>query len=757
MSHRELLSISIFILLFHFWNPNDLYSSSLSGYLIDSETGEKLYEGNVYLKDSKLGLSTNKAGYFYIGNITPGSYVLVAEFIGYQKSEIELSIGYDENIKQNIELTAAVINMEQIVFEQSVSDRVVKNPGNTVNTNPFDLRFMTEFAQPDLIRKIQMTPGIVSVSDYSTGMYIRGSDDDHNLILYDDMIVYNPSHLFGVFSSFITDALKSSKLTKSAYSAKYGGRMGSVLDIQSREGNSKKWEGSISTSVFSTDCVISGPGPGRSGYLLAVRRTHLDPVLNYFDLPSYYFWDMQSQIYYDFCNGDKIIISSYAGGDRLQEDDDDLYYDIDWHNLNFSMRWTHVISPQIISYLKTSTSNFIIKHKHRIDADDNLLNFYNNLEGDNCINELSLKNDYSYYYSNDAALNFGFEINKVKVDYNETTEDEKLWDLTSNSFNGGLFSELEWSINNQFFIQPGLRLNYFHDLISSYKFQLAPRFLMEFTPDRENLFSLSYGRFYQTMFTIQHEHMPIKVVNLWFSIDDSVKPGISDSYTVGWQKKIRFMSDDYVFSTDFYYKEMNNLLDFRDKADSFSNGVKIKDIFTSGSAYSYGAEIMISKNKGRFNGNLSYTLSRVKKKSRNGEKEFSPYWDIPHTIKGDMNYHFNNSFSVGTDIVYACGRPYENSYFYILQYDDGSEVYVKEYGNKDGKRYPNYFRWDISANYSWFFSEGKMLLLNLTLTNVTNHKNIQEFYNEKVENGRIVRDQFNMFPFVPSFRINYSF
>jgi len=292
---------TVVLLILFITSVSSIYSATISGYIRDKYDGEAIYDSNIILTDTKYGTVSNVDGYYALTSIPRGNYKIKVMFTGFKGFEKEVKI-YDkyQNIRLDIKLEEETYEIDEVEIEVDAeeSSEMVKNIRvSTLKINPRKLKTNVSFIQPDLFRVLKTLPGVISTSDYSTGLFVRGGQDDHNLILYDEITVYNPSHMFGIFSTFMTDALRDTKLIKSAYPAEYGGRLGAVLDVKSRDGNKEVFEGDLSLSIFATEAIVSGPFFSDGGFLLAGRRTHLEPILNFMsdsfdrDMPDYYFWE----------------------------------------------------------------------------------------------------------------------------------------------------------------------------------------------------------------------------------------------------------------------------------------------------------------------------------------------------------------------------------------------------------------------------------------------------------------------------------
>lgn len=734
-----------------------LNSATISGHVKDSSSNEAVADVNVYIEGTTLGSATNINGYFVISNIPQGRHKFVASALGYKLFTKEVIFERDQSRKVEIKLYPEAIELEGIDIvvegEGEHTEEVMNIRTGQLKIKPRDIKTSATFIQPDLFRSIQTLPGVVSVSDYSTGLYVRGGNNDHNLILYDEIPVYNPSHLFGVFSTFITDALRDSKLIKSAYPAEYGGRLGSVLDIRSRDGNKEKFEGNISASLFAGEGVVTGPVFG-GGFLIAARRSYIDPILRMLgdEYPSYYFWDGQGQLYKDFGTDDRLIFSTYLGSDDLEFNQFDM--NMGWGNDTYALRWRHIFSPKLYSNSKLSYSSF----KINMDA-------FGSFKYRNEIGDVSLKNTTEYFATNDLIYKTGFEVQRFFIRYDQEFAGTELMDIEGNYYIYSLFFEGSKTWNSKFTVKPGIRFEHCAILNDAFRLTASPRLSLKYMINDFSSVTLSGGRYFQNLFTVQQENQSLQIVDNWFPIDDSVDPGICDNAALGYETTKRIAGGDYKFTIEGYYKYMQNLQNWKETTsatDDIIEEMVIDSNFVNSYAHAYGIELMVERQLGKFNGNMSYTYGKVVKTIDDPyEKadEFDAHWDVPHSFKTSLNYNINKKWSFGTIITYSSGRPYtENIGYYTEILEDGTENIVPIKGGRNKMRYPDYFRWDISANYTWFYKNGSKLLLNLSVLNLTNRENVQSYiYDERDENDTVVKDVFPMLPILPSIRLSYTF
>jgi len=731
-------------------------AATISGFVRDANTSEAVFDVNVYIEGTSYGTATNMNGYFVISGLKSGGISVVASSIGYVTYRESFVLLSESSKKVDIRLEPETLELEELnisIAADEFPDEVMNIRTGQLKLKPRDIKTSATFIQPDLFRSIQALPGVVSVSDYSTGLYVRGGNSDHNLILYDEIPVYNPSHLFGVFSSFITDALRDSKLIKSAYPAEYGGRLGSVLDIRSRDGNREKFEGNISASLFAGEGVVTGPVYD-GGFLIAARRSYIDPILKMLgdEYPSYYFWDGQGQVYQDFGNDDRLIFSTYVGSDVLSFNQFDM--DMSWGNNTYALRYRHIFSPKLYSNFKLSYSSFFIN----MDA-------FDSFQYENEIGDISLKNSNEYFYSNDLVIKSGLEVQRFFIRYNQSFGDIEMMDIDGSYYIYSVFGDMTKTWNSKFTLKPGLRFEYNPMLNDDFKIIASPRLSLKYMFSDFSSITLSGGRYFQSLFTVQQENQSLQIVDNWFPIDDSVDPGICDNFALGYETTRRIGGGDYKFTVEGYYKYMQNLQNWKESTsttDDVIEDMEVGKYFINSFAHAYGIELMAERQFGSLNGNVSYTYGKVLKTIDDPLEEedtFDAHWDVPQSFKTSVNYNLNKKWSFGSVLTYSSGRPYtENIGYYVEVQEDGNEHVVAINGKRNRMRYPDYFRWDISANYTWFYKSGSKLLLNLSVLNLTNRENVQSYvYDENEESNMIEKSVFPMLPILPSIRLSYSF
>ena len=337
------------ILLSSFFSLVFSQNGIISGFVSDSSSGEALIGANVMLQETGQGMATDMNGYYIIQDIKAGNYTIMVSYVGFNTKRISLSIKQGDSKKIDINLAEEVVELSQIEVTAEKIQRRDNIQPSKINLSPRMMKSAPALAEPDLFRTIQALPGVLTTSEFSTGLVIRGGNTDQNLILLDGITVYNPSHLGGIFSNFIVDGVKEAELIKGAYNAEYGGRLSAVLNVISREGNRKKFKGKANLSLLSAQTTIEGPSY-KGAWLLSGRRTYFDillpKVLPAAPIPPYYFYDIQSHIFSDLTSRDRLSISFYNGIDDLLFDTFGL--EARWGNNTLSAHYRRVFSERVI-------------------------------------------------------------------------------------------------------------------------------------------------------------------------------------------------------------------------------------------------------------------------------------------------------------------------------------------------------------------------------------------------------------------------
>ena len=426
-------------------------STIISGFISDSSSGEALIGANVILQETGQGMATDMNGYYVIQDISPGDYVLMVSYVGFSLRKEKLTITEGESIKLNIALLEEVVELSQVEVTAEQLQRKANIQPSKINLSPRMMKAAPALAEPDLFRTIQALPGVLTTSEFSTGLVIRGGNTDQNLILLDGVTVYNPSHLGGIFSNFIVDGVKEAELIKGAYNAEYGGRLSAVLNIISREGNQKKFEGKANLSLLSAQTTLEGPFY-KGAWVLSGRRTYFDQIFkNNPNIPPYYFYDIQSHVYSDVTAKDRLSLSFYNGIDDLLFGTFGLAGR--WGNSTLSTQYRRVFSEKLIGNFLYANSLFFTEFG---------LGGSNGLNSDNQIDDATVAVNFSWFKSSENTVKFGAQLKNLGFLYTNTFGDSLQFKIETKPREFASYAKLKYSPSEKFILEPGVRINLYN-------------------------------------------------------------------------------------------------------------------------------------------------------------------------------------------------------------------------------------------------------------------------------------------------------
>jgi hypothetical protein len=775
----KLLSI---ILLLTF--AGGLSAVKFSGFVSDADNGEKLPHISVMIRGTQLGTYTNEEGYFIINDVPTGKIEVLFSSISFTQvivTEMVADVFDDKFIK--VELQKATVQIEGVSTTAEKHKKEINSReivvSNVIRTTE-ELQAMPQFADADIFRSIQTLPGVSSMSDFSSGLYIRGGSPDQNLILLDGIDVYNPTHFGGIFSTFNTDAVENVELLKGGFPAKYGGRLSSVLNVTNLDGNRKYFEGVARVSLISASATIQGPWKGgdkKGSYMASFRRTYLELAQKALDLemPDYYFYDGHVKLNYDINEKDKITVSSYFGKDRLQMDFG-IKMLIEWGNETFSTQWVHIFNPQIYSKFILAGSHF--KSLFEVEYPSGT-----KFSRSNDIYDGTLKSEFTYTPNDEHLLDFGFETKYNNILFLYETEEadldpDGLPDVEMNSYVSAVYCQDSWDLGAFWTLQPGLRLTYSYSSspnlpsspVGKY-FRVSPRISIRRKLTLASNVFFNYGRYNQFLTSLNPGSST--PMDLWFPIDGGVKPGVSDHYIAGYKTQI---NNDFAFDIELYFKNYENLVEYRTETDyewSNSNG-SLADVYNMGTGYSYGTDALLRTDWKGLEGFVGYGFGITKRKidftnvnpETNEAEEYHPRYERVHQANIVENYKLseNTGFKLlGSDVTvsatysFGSGQPYwEIEKFYL---DPEGEL-QNIYSYQDRIRLPEYSRTDVSIKFKWQYKSWSMEPY-IQIINLLNHENIwsrdyiPEFNDDGTIDVKVVET--NMFPRIPFIGFNVEF
>ena len=707
--------MSRFLVLFFFIAQLNAQSSIVSGFISDSSSGEALIGANVILQETGQGMATDINGYYIIQDIVPGNYILMVSYVGFSLSKKTLNISEGESIKLNISLAEEVVELSQIEVSAEQLQRKVNIQPSKINLSPRMMKAAPALAEPDLFRTIQALPGVLTTSEFSTGLVIRGGNTDQNLILLDGVTVYNPSHLGGIFSNFIVDGVKEAELIKGAYNAEYGGRLSAVLNIISREGNQKKFEGKANLSLLSAQATIEGPFY-KGAWVFSGRRTYFDKIFqNVPTIPPYYFYDIQSHIYSDLSPRDRLSLSFYNGVDDLLFDTFGLAGR--WGNRTVSGQYRRVFSEKLIGNFLFANSLFFTEFG---------LGGSNGLNSDNQIDDATVAANFSWFRSSESTVKFGAQVKSLGFLYTNTFNDSLQFEINTKPKEYASYAKLKYSLSESLILEPGVRIN----LYNVYSDSIFPdlRFGLKYLLTENRYLNLSVGNYHQFIATFQDDYNPT-ILDQWIAVDNTVSPAKSSQIVLGYEEYIK---DMYKLQVEGYYKDIKNLFTFEESratTDEAISDTALSDIVTPSNGYAYGLELFAQKMRGRLSGWFAYTFS-VSRKSMNSifydsKEEYYNSWDRTHSFSALGNYLITDKWDMNWKLSLQSGQAYTpiiGFYNQILP-ESPDEVYRTIPGTRNSARYAPYSRLDLGFVYHTKIFGSKMDIY-VQIINVFNRKNI---------------------------------
>ncbi len=770
--------LSLFILI---TLPNLIFAQqnfTISGYIKDAQTGETLIGASVQIVDSKQATASNSYG-FYALSTTAGSKTLRVQLIGYEPMERRIDIQKNETL--SIELSGRTQLLEEVAISSRSKSKNIDNPQmGVMNINVAEIKKLPiVFGEADILKTIQLLPGISSGGEGSSNFYVRGGSGDQNLILLDEAIVYNASHLFGFFSTFNSDAIKDVNLFKGGIPAQYGGRASSVLDINMLDGNTKKFglEGGI--GLIASRIKLEGPiVKDKGSFMISGRRTYADLFLKLsndeaINKSKLYFYDLNIKGNYKFNDKNKLFVSGYFGKDVLGYSD---LFNFDWGNATGTVRWNHVFNSKLFSNTSLIFSDF--KYHVAIDNDNSDFVISSRIEN------LNVKQDFQYYASNQHIFKFGIQalsqnIKPASINATDSSAVNSIKIQERKGLDLAAYLSHEWAALEKLKIIYGVRLtnfmmlgpgNYYtfdangnslgnqeykkNEIVQNY-FNLEPRLSANYQLATDKAVKFSFNRNVQHLHQLSNSTSSLPTDQFVLS-SRTIKPQIADQVALGYYQN--FKQDNYEFSVEGYYKNLQHQIDFKNGADLQANELLDGEL-VFGQGRAYGLEFFLKKRSGKLNGWISYTLSKSERQFdliNNGDW-FNARQDKTHNLSIVGMYELSKSWTAGATFVFSTGDAVTlPAGKYTV---DHKTVYY--YTDRNAARMPNYHRLDLSMTYepqrkaeakyssSWAFG----------LYNAYGRRNTYLIDFRDNESNPNITDTYRiaLFSFVPSITWNFKF
>lgn len=804
-------------LLMLFINVFSQEKHTVSGYIIDKETGESLIGVNVIWKEKFQGTTSNTYGFFSL-TLPEGEVNIDFSYIGYQLQTKKITL--DKDITLNIELGSSSTNIEEvtIVGEETVVERtqssIVEVPVEQIKNIPALL------GEVDVLKAIQLLPGVQSGGEGTSGFYVRGGGPDQNLILLDGVPVYNASHLFGFFSVFNADAIKNVRLTKGGFPSRFGGRLSSVLEIDMKEGNMKEIKGEGSVGIISSKLTLQGPiVKDKTSFIISGRRTYIDILAQPFIRASndgnpagYFFYDLNAKLNHKISDKDRLYLSAYSGKDRFylsekydnnndkySTNDDGLIYSyktdfgLEWGNLTSSLRWNHLFSNKLFS----NTTLTFSKYKFQTDvAEEDEQIFQNSLSTDTIdfkyysgIKDIGAKIDFDYLPNPNHYVKFGLNytyhhfspgsIDFFESSYNRDSLQTVTYTVTDTSFNFSrelfshdsyFFVEDDIKVNDQLKVNLGLHFANFHTNGKSY-FDLQPRVSSRYIISKDWSLKASYAQMQQHIHLLSNTSVGLPI-DIWVPSTDSVPPQKSRQIAMSLNHNLK--NGLFEITLEGYYKTMSDLMTLKPGAQIIGFQDWQEKVETAGEGRAYGVELFLQKKKGKTTGWVGYTLAFSERKFNNiNFGDWYPYkYDRRHDLSIVLAHKFNENFDIGATWVYGTGNNITLSTARYPEIEMGGSINgieesevndIDYYPSRNNYRMAPYHRLDLGLNFHKKKKWGERTW-SIGAYNVYNRKNpffIRIDNKPTLVNGELVNNrvakQISLFPIIPSVTYKFKF
>ncbi|MDP2413916.1 TonB-dependent receptor [Daejeonella sp.] len=765
-----------FLLFFCSFSVNAQDNYTINGLVKDSLSGETLIGVTLkFTATSQSGTSTNAYG-FYSYKLIPGEYTLSVSYIGYRSINRKVSINSD--LRLDLNMVPDNILEEIVISSEKRNDNIVNAQMGVAKINLSEIRNVPVlFGERDVLKTLQLLPGIKSAGEGNSGFYVRGGSTDQNLILLDEAPVYNASHLLGFFSTFNSDAIKDVSVFKGGMPAQYGGRLSSVLDIRMNDGNKKEFTAEGGIGLISSRLKVEGPLiKDKSSFMISGRRTYADAFLalskdSSINKNTLYFYDLNAKVNYQIDDKNTLYLSGYFGRDELGLSET---FGFDWGNATSTLRWNHLFSNRLFSNTSLIYSNYNYVIENFLEE--------NNFRVNSSIRDMNLKQDFQLALNNSHNIRFGLDLIHHTIAPGNITASatSSVNEVTIEKRKGNEIAAYisdEWEVNDKFNLVYGLRASSFYlfgpgvfptydkngittsskaytsgQLVKSY-FNLEPRISASYQLNEFSSLKSSYTRNTQNLHLMSNSTAS-SPTDLYIMSSNNVKPEIADQIALGYFRN--FNNDNYEFSTELYFKQMQNQIDYRSGTDLRGNtNVESELLFGGGRAF--GIELFLKKRFGKLNGWVGYTLSKTERKFNDIDlgKWFNAKQDRTHDLslvgiyKATERWTFSSTFvfNTGNAVTFPAGKYQLNN----------KTVYY--YPERNSDRMPNYHRLDLSATLEGKPGRKLQSSWSFGIYNLYNRKNAYSIdFRDDLDNPtRTQAVRTTLFGIIPSITWNFKF
>jgi len=769
---------------------------TLSGFVKDSRTGELLIGATITIPGGAVGTITNAYG-FYSLTLQREVEELICSYVGYGKGMIAIHSYENQSIHFNMEKDLRQIK-EVSVYSDELENMIRTSRSSEERVNPESVRKMPAlFGEKDVIKSLAAVPGVKFFGDGSTIFFVRGGGRDQNMITIDEAPVYNPTHLLGYFSTVIPDAIKDVKIYKGDFPANYGGRLSSLIDIRTKDGNMNHFGMDGSVGLLSSRLSLEGPiWKEHISFFVSGRHSYITrPVQNWNpNITDLHFSDFHLKLNYKINPNNRLFFSIYRGEDNFEvQDRANLSTGINWKNRTTTLRWNHIYSDKLFSNLTLLGSSY----DYRLYLDIAKNDYWNS-----SIDNLTLKYDFTHYLNPNNTLRFGFLVAGHFHDPGNIYKGGEEWDpgydlSVRYTREYAMYLSNQFIINNTVSIRAGFRITAWQNkgpsteykvvqsseggiqrdsiAVTEYpegevyhqSFAVDPRISMVWQPGVKDIFRLSYCRSSQFQYLITNSISPFTSLEVWLPAGPNVPPQFANQFTLGYTR--RFAIPGLSLGLEAYYKQMNNLIDYRDHAHMLMNPL-VEEELVFGEGRAYGLETILNKEHGKLSGWISYTLSRAlyQMDEINEGAPYSAYSDRPHDFSFYLSWAFHPRLSLSSNFIFMTGAPFSTpTGFY---YYDNHQVPV--YAERNNDRLPDYHRLDLALNWQLSKAERKYQHeLIFSVYNLYNRINPVALHFNKItdesgnfvvpvdfySNPKLLSSQYYLYGIVPSVSYHFNF
>lgn len=791
MLFRYNLLLVVFLLCTKFvlaQSPSKSGRFTLNGYVKDSLSGETIIGATISVNGQSKGVASNQYGFYSI-TLDEGSYTITASHVSYLGKSVTIDLL--ENKSYNFDLVSKSASIGEVIVYSRKRDGNVKNAQmGKIDLSINQIRNIPAFmGEVDPLKAIQLLPGVRNAGEGNAGFYVRGGGPDQNLILLDDAVVYNTGHLFGFFSVFNADAIKNVSLIKGGMPAQYGGRLSSVVDVSMKEGNINKFQMEGGIGLIASRFSVQGPiKKNKASFILSARRTYIDALVKPFIKKSssfygsgYYFYDVNAKMNYRFSEKDRLYLSGYFGRDVFDFANAKRSFktNIPWGNSTATLRWNHVFNRRLFS----NTTLVYNDYKFKFSAQQE--NFEIGLSSG--IRDGSAKVDFDYYPLPNHKLKFGglFTYHKFIPNVASGRQDSVVFkpnnEGTKYATETALYIQDDWELGTRWKINYGIRWSTFTQVgpytryirdenlnpLDSTKYKglepvktyggFEPRVTVRYAINDETSVKAAITRNLQYIHLVTNAGTTLPT-DLWVPSTYLVRPQISWLYALGFFKNLA--DNTYETSLEVYYKDMQNQVEY---AEGYTPSLRDpEEEFVFGKGWSYGAELLVNKLKGRFTGWVGYTLSWTWRRfpDLNEGLKYPTRYDRRHDLSVVTNYELNRKWKFGAVFVYGTGNAITlPERFYFI-----NGVLTQEYSRLNQYRMNAYHRLDLSATYTPQPKKKRKVNSSWVFSVYNTYSRLNPYFiyfdqNGSLANGdlKVEAKQVSLFPIIPAVTWNFKF